>query len=231
MHVIDLVLYTSTERWKTLALLCLCLCVGNILIWAHVLLSGHSVYPGNVYRPTSQLNTHSLPTSVQDYVYDALMSMKESTKATEITDSSRKDVNLNTLFSDGLDLDLFLTRMRGIDLADEVPQLITDSEALNQSSPRDYKKVDCAGVFLDNDLAVTSAINRAEKMAANRQVISRKMVAKLSQMSKNCSSFLKDYGFITRDLSNEEREFPIAFSIIAYKTPEMVIRLLRSIYR
>ncbi|KAH3693626.1 hypothetical protein DPMN_081065 [Dreissena polymorpha] len=47
----------------------------------------------------------------------------------------------------------------------------------------------------------------------------------------NCSSFKLHRGYITDTLSELEREFPIAFSILMFKDIEMFERLLRAIYR
>ncbi|XP_059142242.1 beta-1,3-galactosyl-O-glycosyl-glycoprotein beta-1,6-N-acetylglucosaminyltransferase-like [Physella acuta] len=50
-------------------------------------------------------------------------------------------------------------------------------------------------------------------------------------LAKDCGNFRKSRGYITSSLSAEEEEFPIAFTIMAYKDSEMVERLLRAIYR
>ncbi|KAH3816267.1 hypothetical protein DPMN_117780 [Dreissena polymorpha] len=49
--------------------------------------------------------------------------------------------------------------------------------------------------------------------------------------TENCSSFKLHRGYITDTLSELEREFPVAFSILMYKDIEMFERLLRAIYR
>ncbi|XP_053400631.1 N-acetyllactosaminide beta-1,6-N-acetylglucosaminyl-transferase-like [Mercenaria mercenaria] len=50
-------------------------------------------------------------------------------------------------------------------------------------------------------------------------------------MTKNCTSFINDRGYITHHLTEEERNFPIAYSILMYKNAEQAERLLRAIYR
>ena len=52
----------------------------------------------------------------------------------------------------------------------------------------------------------------------------------LSQ-TKNCPKFLQSRGYFTQSLSEEERNFPIAFSILAFKDIEMFEVLLRAMYR
>lgn len=49
--------------------------------------------------------------------------------------------------------------------------------------------------------------------------------------TRNCESFKRSRGYIVSPLTLEEENFPIAFSILAYKDVEMVERLLRMIYR
>lgn len=48
--------------------------------------------------------------------------------------------------------------------------------------------------------------------------------------TRNCSQFIQDRGYIM-DATEEEREFPIAYSIMMYTGVEQAERLLRAIYR
>lgn len=50
-------------------------------------------------------------------------------------------------------------------------------------------------------------------------------------MTKNCSTFIKQRGYIMHHLTLEEKEFPLAFSILMYRDVEQAERLLRAIYR
>ncbi|XP_060589516.1 N-acetyllactosaminide beta-1,6-N-acetylglucosaminyl-transferase-like isoform X2 [Ruditapes philippinarum] len=50
-------------------------------------------------------------------------------------------------------------------------------------------------------------------------------------ITRNCSLFRKTRGYIQHPLTEEERAFPIAFSILAYTDIEQIERLLRIIYR
>ncbi|KAM4052716.1 beta-1,3-galactosyl-O-glycosyl-glycoprotein beta-1,6-N-acetylglucosaminyltransferase [Anomaloglossus baeobatrachus] len=49
-------------------------------------------------------------------------------------------------------------------------------------------------------------------------------------MTKDCDSFTKDRKYILYPLSNEERDFPIAYSIVVHHKIDMLERLLRTIY-
>ena len=50
-------------------------------------------------------------------------------------------------------------------------------------------------------------------------------------MTQNCSQFISDRGYITDYLTELERHFPIAFSLLMFKDVEQAERLLRAIYR
>ncbi|GFR72327.1 beta-1,3-galactosyl-O-glycosyl-glycoprotein beta-1,6-N-acetylglucosaminyltransferase, partial [Elysia marginata] len=49
--------------------------------------------------------------------------------------------------------------------------------------------------------------------------------------TQDCAWFQWIRGYIMSSLSQEEADFPIAFSLLVYKDVEMVERLLRSVYR
>ena len=49
--------------------------------------------------------------------------------------------------------------------------------------------------------------------------------------TRDCKWFKQTRGYITSSLTREERDFPIAFSLLVFKDLEMVERLLRSVYR
>ena len=51
------------------------------------------------------------------------------------------------------------------------------------------------------------------------------------EITRNCSSFKSQIGYADNPGSEEEREFPLAFSILFHKDLEQVENLLRTIYR
>ena len=53
----------------------------------------------------------------------------------------------------------------------------------------------------------------------------------LGRLALNCPKFLSDRRYIRRPVSDEERRFSIAFSIMLFKDVEVFERLLRAIYR
>ena len=48
--------------------------------------------------------------------------------------------------------------------------------------------------------------------------------------TKDCSAYIEDRGFPTATLSDEERDFPIAYSMVIHQQIEMFERLLRATY-
>ena len=50
-------------------------------------------------------------------------------------------------------------------------------------------------------------------------------------MTRNCDKFVKTRGYITSSSSEEEKNFPLAFSILVFKDVEQFERLLRAVYR
>lgn len=50
-------------------------------------------------------------------------------------------------------------------------------------------------------------------------------------LTSRCEEFQTSRGYIMSSLTKEEKEFPIAYSVLVYKEAEMVERLLRAIYR
>ena len=49
--------------------------------------------------------------------------------------------------------------------------------------------------------------------------------------TRDCEWFTKQAGFITKSTTREEKDFPIAFSVLVFKDVEQVEMLLRAIYR
>lgn len=49
-------------------------------------------------------------------------------------------------------------------------------------------------------------------------------------MLEDCDSFIKKREYIMQTLSDEEKEFPLAYDIVMYKEVEQTERLLRAIY-
>ncbi|KAF7669194.1 hypothetical protein LDENG_00230720 [Lucifuga dentata] len=49
-------------------------------------------------------------------------------------------------------------------------------------------------------------------------------------LTRDCNGYIEDRGFITTPLSVEEKDFPIAYSMVIHEKTEMFERLLRAVY-
>ncbi|GFS12924.1 beta-1,3-galactosyl-O-glycosyl-glycoprotein beta-1,6-N-acetylglucosaminyltransferase 3 [Elysia marginata] len=119
-------------------------------------------------------------------------------------------------------------------------------------------RIDCAAVFAGDENETKRAVTVARLLAANgnpktlsalRHKNESYVDAVHTQVKKwssefkessaewylnatlNCSQFIQSRGYIMSALTQEEAEFPIAFSMVVYKDVEIVERLLRSVYR
>ena len=55
--------------------------------------------------------------------------------------------------------------------------------------------------------------------------------ARYTELSSNCLTFVSERGYITSPLTELEKNFSIAFSLLVYRDIEQIERLLRAIYR
>ncbi|XP_016406588.1 beta-1,3-galactosyl-O-glycosyl-glycoprotein beta-1,6-N-acetylglucosaminyltransferase 3-like [Sinocyclocheilus rhinocerous] len=74
-----------------------------------------------------------------------------------------------------------------------------------------------------------------DKEAFRKLLAFRKRKSLLSESfylnaTKDCPSYIRDRGFLTVSLSKEEKDFPIAYSMVIHEKIEMFERLLRAIY-
>ncbi|GFN80821.1 beta-1,3-galactosyl-o-glycosyl-glycoprotein beta-1,6-n-acetylglucosaminyltransferase 3-like [Plakobranchus ocellatus] len=90
------------------------------------------------------------------------------------------------------------------------------------------RRVDCAAI-IDGDVVETL---QAVRLSSNLRNQEPGMLPKeYIQRTRNCSKFLSSRGYIISTLSQEEADFPIAFSILVHTDIEMAERMLRAIYR
>ena len=66
-------------------------------------------------------------------------------------------------------------------------------------------------------------------MAIFRRV--RFLTCILPPVQDDCSTFQSRFGFINDSLTQEELQFPLAFSVIVHTHAEMLLKLLAAIYR
>ncbi|KAI0233903.1 Beta-1,3-galactosyl-O-glycosyl-glycoprotein beta-1,6-N-acetylglucosaminyltransferase [Lamellibrachia satsuma] len=113
----------------------------------------------------------------------------------------------------------------------EEEQNYTENIALlhTEVAPRRHndrlRHVDCAAMFRGDRAAIDRG-REYVKTHARRPLSSDDYFA----MAANCTRFRHARGYVTRPLSLEENDFPIAFSILMYKSVEQAERLLRAVY-
>ena len=88
------------------------------------------------------------------------------------------------------------------------------------------KVVNCAKLFY-RDYRELAAAERYQDSHPKVQIPDQRYIT----VTKNCSNFIHKRRYITQPMSDEERDFPIAFSILIFKDIEQFERLLRAIYR
>ncbi|XP_076457275.1 N-acetyllactosaminide beta-1,6-N-acetylglucosaminyl-transferase-like [Babylonia areolata] len=85
--------------------------------------------------------------------------------------------------------------------------------------------VDCRQVWQGKEGEVRKALAQV-----NTTLPARRPPGFYRGITANCSLYRRQAGYI-KNVSAEEREFPLAFSLMVYKEPEQVERLLRAVYR
>ncbi|XP_059174353.1 beta-1,3-galactosyl-O-glycosyl-glycoprotein beta-1,6-N-acetylglucosaminyltransferase-like [Physella acuta] len=88
------------------------------------------------------------------------------------------------------------------------------------------KKTNCMAIFSGNKTEVALGIQHA--IATKRKLLSNSFYLNLTA---NCDEFKTARGYVTCSMTQEEQEFPIAYSILVFKDVEMVDKLFRAIYR
>ena len=102
-------------------------------------------------------------------------------------------------------------------------QLPPESETITHS--RRVTQVNCKKLFIGDKREQLQAKTISD---AKPKVSS---LPKLRQLLKTCTLFRQNRGYYKHCTSPLEQEFPLAFSILMYKSSEQVERLLRMIYR
>ena len=110
------------------------------------------------------------------------------------------------------------------------PLTLSQSELLpaqtETTSASDNIPINCAALFTANH----SEVNRARKYeyCYHHNEITPESLLKLT---KDCQHFHKVTNIYNHKVTEEEKDFPIAFSVLVYKNIEQVVRLIQTIYR
>ena len=102
------------------------------------------------------------------------------------------------------------------------------------SSSSINNNVGCRKVFANDSVEINRAKNYAAALRERSTMTSTSSSAHttyFANVSENCGDFLHRHGYLMFPTSQEELDFPIAFSILMYKNVQQFERLLRTIYR
>ncbi|XP_026221623.1 beta-1,3-galactosyl-O-glycosyl-glycoprotein beta-1,6-N-acetylglucosaminyltransferase 3-like [Anabas testudineus] len=105
----------------------------------------------------------------------------------------------------------------------------------NTQPLRDFKTPQQFSSDLPGCLAIINGDVEGKQSELEVLLASRKRRTILSEdfylnVTKDCSAYIEMRGFITEPLSEEEKDFPIAYSMVIHEKIEMFERLLRAIY-
>ncbi|XP_077999964.1 N-acetyllactosaminide beta-1,6-N-acetylglucosaminyl-transferase-like [Glandiceps talaboti] len=91
--------------------------------------------------------------------------------------------------------------------------------------------------IIDNRLC-SDIINQAENISSDRIAINTNLLMDdikpdktFIMLASNCSEFVHTRGYVSKPVTIEEIDFPLAFTILMYKSVHQVEQLLRTIYR
>lgn len=87
--------------------------------------------------------------------------------------------------------------------------------------------VDCAAIFNGDESEIDYAWNMMNDTNYTRNAISD---AQYIEETFNCDKFKRTRGYEFYNVSEEEKNFPVAYSILLYKDVEQAERLLRALY-
>ncbi|KAL5020438.1 hypothetical protein ScPMuIL_003330 [Solemya velum] len=87
--------------------------------------------------------------------------------------------------------------------------------------------INCEKIFLKDDYAIHKTATLAIIAKNNYRLTEQSYI----EMTKNCSKFQSERGYIKQPITDEEAQFPVAMGILVYRHVDQVERLLRIIYR
>jgi hypothetical protein len=87
------------------------------------------------------------------------------------------------------------------------------------------KHLNCKAIFERN----TTEIQKAKDYMTSHKPV-RYTDSQLTEMTANCTRFTHDRAYMMNPLTEEERKYPLAYSILFYRDADQLERLLRAIY-
>ena len=84
----------------------------------------------------------------------------------------------------------------------------------------------CPNLIAGDELVVQRAVNESK-----RHPRTVKLLESFPYYTEDCGSYINETGYITHSVTEEEKQFPIAFTLVVFKHASQVEQLLRAIYR
>ena len=195
----------------------------------HTKLKTLNIYNNNTFRISSKENSNN--------TLDSGLKQKE--------DSGSKETEKNDLFAENTSIKVSHSKSTKL-------QLITWRRLANtQDIPYVFiKHTNCSALFHNSSIEQDKMSKRKSSLEQKKSISSLEQLRKGNVISSakhqgtsrlnstnsltkplDCKTFKKDRKYIMYPTSKEEAGYPLAFSIMMYRNPEMVERLLRAIYR
>lgn len=158
--------------------------------------------------------------------------LRQSTKSLSITSAITKAgdiglVHINNVHSEDGDADL-PQGLNGLDTSYEKEGSFERRYATEDDLPTVYTSTVSCNAVVKGDAGEIEKAKLAQHIIKQNPI---KADTDLLALTQNCGKFISNRKYLMHPVNKEEEEFPIAFSIIMYKEPFMVERLLRAIYR
>ncbi|KAJ7986998.1 hypothetical protein DPEC_G00334200 [Dallia pectoralis] len=109
-------------------------------------------------------------------------------------------------------------------VTDRVPTEPDRNEDLTDIKPLNHYDVDCNGIYEMDPVEV------GKSLAIRKRIIVEELDESLVNRTSNCSDYFHSRGYASVRVSNEEKAFPLAYSLVVHKSASMVEKILRAIY-
>ncbi|XP_076456660.1 beta-1,3-galactosyl-O-glycosyl-glycoprotein beta-1,6-N-acetylglucosaminyltransferase 3-like [Babylonia areolata] len=134
----------------------------------------------------------------------------------------------HTFWAVNFDVQMKSTLWTATDKDEDVQKHQKEMEMYLEQRAVRVREVDCLRVFRGDKQELKKALKKEHRQQPAATPTDTDI---LTMAARNCSHLHRHYGFLLDPLTEEERLFPIAFSILTYKTASQVVDLLRAVYR
>ena len=178
------------------------------------------------------------------FAFKTLMSpaLEQASHSSLHDNTSHKGDTLQPMYSNRSSRDRSVPRklainnvVSGLPNQSALPNSLKNTSGTNPSSRNDLSDMSFSTSIHMKDyclkLTQGTATNRLLKWAAHYHPPKQKKRQYIDSIWTSCDNFLNLSDYIQKPLNSQEESFPIAYSIVMYKDPEQVERLLHAIYR